>query len=91
MRRERSRQTFKLLLLAFVLALTLIWYSFNPTPSLATCKRQVDESPEEKKRSVEPHSMPAALPIAFRPVGEAVGHLQSPNEDSCEWPEFIEG
>ena len=91
MRRERSRQTFKLRLLALVLALALIWYSFNPTPTLVTCKRQVDELPDEKKRNVEPHSMPAALPIAFRSAGEAVGHLQSPDDDYCEWPEFIEG
>lgn len=93
MRRERTQQTFKLRLLAFVLALALVWYSFNPTPRPVIRKKREAEPPDEKKRNVEPRSMAAALPVAFRPTGGAIGPSLTPDkdEDDFEWPEFIDG
>ena len=93
MRRVQTRQTFKLRLLAFVLALALMWYSFNPTPRPITRIKREDELPDEKKRKVAPQSMAATLPLAFRPMGEIENVLLSPDadEDDFEWPEFIDG
>jgi hypothetical protein len=94
MRSERTRQTFKLRLLAFVLALALVWYSLNPTPSPITRRKREAEPPDEKKRNVEPRRMPAAaLPLALGYFGEKPELLPSPDkdEDDFEWPEFIDG
>lgn len=93
MRREPTKQTFKLQLLAFVLALALVWYSLNPPTTPIIRHKRDGELPDEKKRSVEPHSMPATLPLVFRPLGETAEHLPSPgeDEDDFEWPEFIDG
>jgi hypothetical protein len=93
MRRERTKQTLKLRLLALVLALLLVWYGLNPAPRLVVGKKREAEPPEGKKRNVEPRSMPATLPVAFRPTGEAIESLPTPNkdEDDFEWPEFIDG
>jgi hypothetical protein len=93
MRRERTRQTLKLQLLAFVLALTLIWYSLNPVPRPITRIKREDEPPDEKKRNVEPQIMTTNLLMAFRPWEEAVEVFTPPDEDmdDFEWPEFIDG
>ena len=93
MTRERTKQTLKLRLLALVLALALVWYSFNPTPRLVIRKKREAEPPDEKKRNVEPRSVPATSPIAFRLTGEAIEPLSTPDkdEDDFEWPEFIDG
>jgi hypothetical protein len=93
MRRERTRHTFKLRLLALVLALAIVWYSLNPTPRPVIRKKREVEPPDEKKRNVEPQSMPALLPIAFRPTGVAIEQLPTPDdgEEDFEWPEFIDG
>jgi hypothetical protein len=93
MNRERTKQTLKLRLLAFVLALALVWYSVNPALRPLIRRKQEDEPPDEKKRNVEPQSMPATLPVAFRPVGEMAEPLPSSDEeeDDFEWPEFIDG
>ncbi|HYG79957.1 MAG TPA: hypothetical protein VD861_06195 [Pyrinomonadaceae bacterium] len=92
MKRERRKQTFRLRLLAFVLAVLLVWYSFNPAPRPVTRRRQEPEPPDEKKRTVEPRSVPQTLPAAFRPTGLPAQPLPSKDEDDdFEWPEFIDG
>ena len=93
MRREQTKQTLKLRLLAFVLALALIWYSLNPAPRPVIRKKREAEPPDEKKRNVEPQGMPATLPMAFRLMGAEVELLPScdKDEDDFEWPEFIDG
>lgn len=93
MRRRQTKQTLKLRLLALVLALAIVWYSFNPTPRPVTRRKREAEPPDEKKRNVEPRSMPATLPLAFRPTREAIEPLHTPDkdEDDFEWPEFIDG
>lgn len=90
MRRERTKQTLKLRLLAFVLALALVWYSLNPTPRPVTRKKREAEPPDEKKRNVEPRSMPATLPAAFSAMSGAAGPMPSSDDDDFEWPEFID-
>jgi hypothetical protein len=51
MRREQTKQTLKLRLLALVLALSLVWYSLNPAPRPVTRKKLKEELPDEKKRN----------------------------------------
>jgi hypothetical protein len=78
--------------LALVLALALLWYSLNPAPKPVTRIKREDELPDEKKRNLEPHSMPATWPLAFRLRGERAEPLPFPDEDDdFEWPEFIDG
>jgi hypothetical protein len=93
MRSEYHKQTIKLRLLALVLALALIWYSLNPTPRPITRIKGEDEAPDEKKRNVEPQSMPATLPVTFRSIGEVIELLPSidKDEEDFDWPEFIDG
>ena len=88
MRRERTKQTLKLRLLAFVLALALVWYGLNPAPRPVIRKKREAEPPDEKKRKVESLSMPATLPVAFRP---AAGPPPLADDDDFEWPEFVDG
>lgn len=94
MSKERNKQIFKLQLLAFVLALSLAWYSLNPAPAPVVRLRREDELPDEKKRKVEPQIERAARlsaafglleeeTVASRPAGE--------DEDDFDWPEFIDG
>lgn len=87
MRRERSKRTLKLRLLAFVLALALAWYSLNPSPGIVIRRKREAEPPDEKKRNAEPRSMPTAVPVALRP---AAGLPPPADEDDFEWPEFID-
>jgi hypothetical protein len=94
MKRERSKQTFKLRLLACVLALLLVWYSLNPAPRPAAREKKEAEPPDEKKRAAEPRSVPATLPAALNPAWEPA--RPSPpadggDADDFEWPEFIDG
>jgi hypothetical protein len=93
MRRERTKQTFKLRLLALVLALALVWYSFNPAPRPVVRKKLEEEPPDERKRNVRPRSMPATLPAAFTQLVEAAASSppHDEEEDDFEWPEFIDG
>ena len=93
MNREQTKRTLKLRLLAFILAVALVWYSLNPVPGHIIRRKQDDELPDEKKRNVEPHTMPATLTLAFGPFGETAEASPSPkeDEDDFEWPEFIDG
>jgi hypothetical protein len=93
MSREQTKQTLKLRLLAIVLALALIWYSLNPAPTPLLRRKRDDEPPDEKKRKVEPRSMPVTSPVAFRPIREMTESMPSldEDEDDFEWPEFIDG
>lgn len=93
MRREQTKQAFKLQLLAFVLALAILWYSVNPAPRPFTRRKQEDEPPDEKRQNVESQRMPATLLLGFRPLVEASEILTPPDEDvdDFEWPEFIDG
>lgn len=91
MARERNKQTFKLRILASVLALALVWYSLNPAPRPAVQKKREAQPPDEKKRDAEPRRIPATLPTAFRPAGTVGETLPPSKEDDFEWPEFIDG
>lgn len=94
MRRDRINQSFKLQLLAFVLALVLLWYSLNPAPGpIARIKRE-DDVPDEKKRQAEPQLRGAALwPFMFRTPGAGFADKPSPDqdEDDFDWPDLING
>jgi hypothetical protein len=92
MRRAQTKQTFKLRLLAFVLDLAILWYSLNPAPRPVLRKKREAEPPDEKKRTIEPRSMPATLPIMLKPMGEMAEDFSLPDDDDeFEWPEFIDG
>jgi hypothetical protein len=92
MRSAQTKQTLRLRLLAFVLALALIWYSLNPLPKPLVRRQQEAEPPEEKKRNLEPQRLlPATLSAVFRPTEEVAERLQFSDEDDFEWPEFIDG
>ena len=88
-----SNKTFKLRLLAIVLALALIWYSLNPKPRPAIRKKRDAKLPDEKRQNIEPRSMPTNLPVAFRPMEKVAELLPSSDEgeDDFDWPEFIDG
>lgn len=94
MRREQTKRTFKLRLLAFVLALALTWYSVNPTPRFEVRRKREDEQPDAKKREAAPRPSTTALPPVSlgRPVGGAAKlNLPIEDEDDFDWPEFIDG
>ena len=95
MRRVQTKQTLTLRLLAFVMALALLWYSLNPAPRPMVRKKKEAEPPEEKKRNAESHSMPTIrAPLAFKPSIEDEETLSLPDnddDDDFEWPEFIDG
>jgi hypothetical protein len=93
MSRVQTKQTLKLHLLAFVLALALVWYSLNPVPRPVIRKKREAEPPDERKRTTEPRSMPATSPIVLKPTGEMAEPFPLPDEDEdeFEWPEFIDG
>jgi hypothetical protein len=94
MRRERVKQSFRLRLLALVLALLLLWYSLNPAPGRVERIKRDDEVPDGKKREAEPSLQGGAvfpgllaMPGA-RPWDEA---LSNRDDDDFDWPEFIDG
>jgi hypothetical protein len=93
MRSELTKQTFKLRLLAFVLALALLWYSLNPAPRpIARIKRE-DDVPDEQKREAEPQLQRAAILAAVIGTLEAdLGDRLLPNqdEDDFDWPDLID-
>ncbi|MGB7923552.1 MAG: hypothetical protein WCF57_09940 [Pyrinomonadaceae bacterium] len=94
MRNGRTEQTLKLQLLAFVLALALVWYSLNPTPPrpMARIKRE-DDVPDEKRREVEPQLQRATiLPIVIgtRRAGSTANPLPNQDEDDFDWPDLID-
>jgi hypothetical protein len=91
MRRVQTKQTFKLRLLALVLALALVWYSLNPAPRPIIRKKREAEPPDEKKRNTEPRSMPATLPIVLKLLGEMAEPFSLPDDDEFEWPEYLDG
>ncbi|HEX8175521.1 MAG TPA: hypothetical protein VF543_10405 [Pyrinomonadaceae bacterium] len=95
MRREHTRQTFKLQLVTLVLALALLWYSINPAPGPVKRYKPEDEPPDEKRRELEPQLQRAdVLPAAFKTfVVESKDSLSATieDEDDFEWPEFIDG
>lgn len=94
MRREYTKQTLKLRLLAFVLAGALAWYSLNPAPRPITRTRREEEVPDELKRELEPRLHAAAsFPARLETLGAGLENTPSPNEDEddFEWPEFIDG
>jgi hypothetical protein len=94
MRREQTKQTFKLRMLALVLALALLWYSINPAPSPVKRYKPEDEPPNQKKRDLEPQLQRAdPRSTAFETFEMAGRGTPASNEDEgdFEWPEFIDG
>jgi hypothetical protein len=93
MRKERTKQTYKLRLLAFVLALALLWYSLDPAPGSIARTTREDEVPDEKKREAEPQFQRAAIwSVVFGALGAGSADRPLPNqdEDDFDWPEFID-
>jgi hypothetical protein len=96
MGRERVKQSFKLRLLALVLALALLWYSLNPAPGRFERIERDDEVPDGKKREAEPSlaggaAFPGLLAMpGQRPWDEAV-LKRDDEDDDFDWPEFIDG
>jgi hypothetical protein len=93
MRKTRTEQTFKLQLLACVLALLLLWYSLNPAPGPVARTPQEDEIPDEKKREAEPQLQRAAiLPTMIGMLGSGSVDKPLPNqeEDDFDWPDLID-
>jgi hypothetical protein len=91
MRRESIELTFKLHLLAFVLALALVWYSLNPAPAPVIGREREAMPPDEKKRNVEQKRLSVTLPATFKSTRERAEPLPFPDEDDFEWLEFIDG
>ena len=93
MRRELTKQTLKLRVLAFVLAVMLVWYSINPAPRLISRIKREDELPDEKKREAKPQLQRAAfLSVSFGTLRPGLSDVASSNqdeEDDFDWPEFI--
>src|SRR5215210_4523688 len=81
MRSAQRKQTLRLRLLAFVLALALIWYNLNPVPKPLVRRQPEAEPPEEKKRKLEPQRLPATLSAVFKPTEEVAERLQFSDED----------
>jgi hypothetical protein len=94
MRRVQTKQTFKLRLLAFVLALALVWYSLNPAPCSIDQGRREDEVPDEKRLEAEPRLQGATIsPVLLAMPGAGLGDkpVSNQGEEDFEWPEFIDG
>jgi hypothetical protein len=94
MRRERTKQTYKLRLLALVLALALLWYSLNPAPSPVSRHKSEEEPPDEKRREMEPQVQGARLMPVVSGTLKLGGDASPPpveDVDDFEWPEFIDG
>lgn len=93
MRVAITKHSFKLRLLAFVLALALVWYILNPAPRPITRIKREVEPPDEKKREAEPQLQRAAiLPLAVGTLGAGfVDHpLPHQDEDDFDWPDLID-
>lgn len=95
MRRAEPKRSFKLQMLALVLALVLIWYSLNPAPGPVRSYRPEEELPDEKRREVEPQILSAgAVPKAdARPLAgpEISSAFNDDDEmDDFEWPDIID-
>ncbi|HEX8652702.1 MAG TPA: hypothetical protein VF708_17940 [Pyrinomonadaceae bacterium] len=93
MGRERTKQTFKLQLLALVLAFAIIWYSLNPAPRPVARTKRENEVPDEKKREAEPQLQgAAALPVLFGTLGAGIADEALPHqeEDDFDWPDLID-
>lgn len=91
MRREQNKQTFKLQLLAFVLALALLWYSINPAPSPVSRNKSEGELPDEKRRELEPKLQRGHTPpVSSKTFESSSMSTSAPDEDDFEWPEFID-
>ncbi|HEY0320841.1 MAG TPA: hypothetical protein VGC66_07815 [Pyrinomonadaceae bacterium] len=98
MRKENTKQSFKLHLLALILSLALYWYTINPAPYTALRRPSQPDPPDAKKRDAEPrinHAPPSLRFYSPRPW-EASDASPSDKEsdeetDDFDWPEFIDG
>jgi hypothetical protein len=93
MRNERTKQIIKLRLLAFVLALAILWYSLNPVPKPIVRIKREDELPDEKKREVEPWLQGIALRplmLATHQADLADKPFPDQDEDDFDWPDLID-
>jgi hypothetical protein len=95
MGRELRNKSLKLRLLAFVLALALIWYSLNPVPYRVNKEKPDAEPPEAKRREARPQlSGPSRFLYAQgRRLEDATTVAASRVEDVDDfvWPEYIDG
>lgn len=91
MSRAQTKQSFKLQLLALVLALALLWYSINPAPRPVIRMRRESTPPDDERRNRAPQGRPTINAFGFKLTGSA-GLLPSPSDvDELDWPEIIDG
>lgn len=89
----QNKQRVKPHVLAFVLAMALLWYSLNPAPGPLTRSKREDELPDEKKRAAEPVSQrPTILPLTLGTLRTQLETVAAPpqDEDDFEWPEYLD-
>jgi hypothetical protein len=93
MGRDQTTQTFKLQILALVLALALLWYSINPAPIPASRGRSEGDVPDEKRRELEPERHRGGyMPLDSQPfeIERVASTAPIKDEEEFEWPEFID-
>jgi hypothetical protein len=93
MRRGHSKESFKLRLLAVVLALILIWYSLNPSPNRVSGHKPEVNPPDEQRCDVEPQLHKAEVVRAVERLDResAVWSAAAEEAEDWEWPEYIDG
>ena len=94
MREDRKRETLKLKFLGLVLALVLTWYAINPAPGPVSRSKPEGETPDEKRRELEPQPQRGFAPAVTcegAESGAALWTTPDEGEDDFEWPEFIDG
>ncbi len=99
MRTKRKSQTFRLQLLALVLAAALGWYSVNPSPVVVRRREREGERPDEGERRAGQGAVGRPVDERFRPARLPVGQAGTPQPSSpsradesgeLDWPEFID-
>lgn len=102
MRNRRKKQSFRIYLLALILALALTWYSLNPAPGAAAApgRRKLNQEEEGgQKREVEPEfgrQPPAPGPLGLQTRKAPFilpPSVEGPDDDDddFDWPEYIDG
>jgi hypothetical protein len=90
MKREVQKQSFKLWLLALVLALALTWYTLNPSAAAIQPSKQEDDPPDAKPCQAQVQTADdlcaLRMPLTFPPARTR----SSSFEESFDWPEYLD-
>lgn len=102
MKSKRTKKSLRLQLLAFILALALMWYCINPMPRTTAIhrqKRQEDDEPGAKKRGAEIGAGRTAMwpnllgTLATEPEQSSSSEEMNSEEIDAEdfdWPDIID-